>query len=1170
MRIRSLAAALLLALLLPGGVTRGEEPILPFLAGLRAREYYDTGLQYLDSLEKRSDLPAEIRQVIPYERAAFLSAQARELRDPAEQAKQLESARLLLTKFLASGAKHPRIADANSDLGQLLLTRGRMQLLQLRSSGNPAQRATLQKQARDDFTQARPVLETALKLYKEKYDSFPKQIDRSVDKVGYEAREQAMGNFIKAQFDLGTCTFEEAHTYDVSNPEFKILLSRAAGEFEKIYQQFRTNGAGIHALLFQGKCFQEQGEFGKALGIFDQILKLQEETGRLRPLQDQARHLRLVCLGDDKRPDLKGVKAEAEEWLKTASPAAKRGRSGLGIQWELAQALDKLAKDKETTAAEKDLYLKQALATVQFIHQFPSEFKEPSGVLQSRLNSALKIKGTAAPRDFDAAYNAAIALVTEIEKRNKALADAKPEDKANLEKAFELHLRGTAQALRLAMSLYTVRDSMEELNKARMALSQIYYELQDHSYEAAILAEHIATRYKSVDDKLAQDAAYLSMAAYMQAYLAAPESQRKADIDRLLAMGNYLVEQWPNTERSNEALMMLGRMYSQIQEPSKAAEFYNRVPEAAPTYLEAQLAAGLAYWQGYAALAVLPEKTRPSKTELAGMMQKAQQILKQAVQKAEAKLAKGKPSSDALNAAKLSLVQILNQSGSYKEAITLLNDGDRSLTKEVAVENPKSRPERGTKSQLFASLTYRELLRSYVGTQDVEKARAALKQLETLETGGAAGLNTLLRDLGQQLQGEVQRLQQSNDPRLGEVMSSFEKFLADLLARKDGQDYTMLLWIAETYVALGDGVKEGNQAKANELYKQAADANQAILKLAAEKPAAVPAAALPSIRLRLVACQRKQQAFDAAVTEIRKILKEKPQNILEAQIEAARIYTDWGFRGGNKDGEKWLLAVMGDKASKLPPAERLIWGWQDLSSRLLNSLKSRANPQIQKIFLDARYNVIVGKYHYALEQPKAETKQSLLQAARLEVLATGILTTLDKADADRKRYDVIFREVQTELNKISGSKAEVVGIDVALKGDSDKPDAADDSQEKELAGKSKSTDKKAVAGGATDAAPEKEPAEDAPKKKSSKAKKTASKKKPKSSGSSTAMIVTIVVLLAAAGGGGYFYYSKLKQAPKRSGRRRGAESESDATPAEKKTVTRKRRPLPASPPEEIE
>jgi hypothetical protein len=64
-RFLQIFASLVLAL--TAGSVRGQEPFLQFVEGLRQRGYYDTATEYLDSLKARTDVPAEVRDVLDLE-----------------------------------------------------------------------------------------------------------------------------------------------------------------------------------------------------------------------------------------------------------------------------------------------------------------------------------------------------------------------------------------------------------------------------------------------------------------------------------------------------------------------------------------------------------------------------------------------------------------------------------------------------------------------------------------------------------------------------------------------------------------------------------------------------------------------------------------------------------------------------------------------------------------------------------------------------------------------------------------------------------------------------------------------------------------------------------------------------------------------------------------------
>src|SRR5262249_54136523 len=158
-----------------------------------------------------------------------------------------------------------------------------------------------------------------------------------------------------------------------------------------------------------------------------------------------------------------------------------------------------------------------------------------------------------------------------------------------------------------------------------------------------------------------------------------------------------------------------------------------------------------------------------------------------------------------------------NNAGDYKGALDLLSEGPLSVLAATAAPggDESNRPAKGpVSSRQFAGLAQQGVLRAYIGLADLDKARMTMHALEKIEGagGGGASLTRIYLDLGKELEKEVQRLQAGRDPRLAEVIKSFETFLEDMSNRKDGQDLGSLVWIAETYKALGEGLERGDAA----------------------------------------------------------------------------------------------------------------------------------------------------------------------------------------------------------------------------------------------------------------------------------------------------------------------------------------------------------------------
>ena len=1058
------------------------EPYLEFVEGLRNRDLHEYAILYLEQLEKRSNVPPEIKTVIPFEKGITLIEGVRGVRRPEDQTRQLDLARKYLEEFLKKNPKHALAPQANTELAQVLIGKGRVEVLQSRSPSNAGTKSEFQAKARKYFGEARKVFQAAHDQYKAEWEKYGVFIDQVKERQEYEAREKAALNYIQAQLNLAIVTYEEAQTYDAGSKPFLATLEKAAGQFEAIHSKYRSQLAGLYARMWQGKCFEEQRDIVKALGIYNELLQHPGKSPSLRKLKDRVLHFRLICLNSEERHDYQVVVQEAVEWLRGAP---KGTRVSLGIQWEMARALESLASQPDVNETDKNRYLAQALSTAQGVNRSAGEYKEPSTAMIQRVSLKLN-RDPSDPKDFATAYEVSRGRVREAGKLSQKVSEAKPKDKAKVQEELDAQLKETARLLNLALVLASPNDQVNDINQARYWLSYVYYLMKDRSYEAAILSEYIANRYQKAESELPLDAAYLSMAAYLQAYRTAPKDQREADIARILKICNLITTNWPNSDKANDARMNLGSLYSQIKQPDNAARVFSEIPSSSARYLDAQLAAGQAYWQSYVDQAVLPDDQRPPQKQLDTLQKKAQQVLRTAVDKLEAGLAKDAPPVDNITAAKLTLVQILNGSGAYKESLALLTTGPRCLTVAVTVPKEDARPKQGVKSRPFASAVYQELLRSYVGTQQLDKARASMKDLEKIEGagGGGAAVTQIYLRLGQELEKEVKRLQAAKDPRLGDVLKSFETFLDDMFNRKEGRNYNTLVWVGETYYHLGEGVQEGDKARSNTYFTKGAQAFQEILDAAANDSSFTPAGATAGVRLRLTDTKRRQGDFEEAEKLVRGILTERP-NALDAQTLAAQIYQDWAARGGPEDWEKWNLAISGDLTAK-KGKKKVVWGWYGLSDRLGRNLlqSENPNPDYEKQYLEARYNVAYCRFHAAQGQSQAQKRQDLLDAAKRDIVYTATVSSELGGGETWERFNLLYREI------LEAAGQPVVDLQKRISVDPTEVARVEASGKKASKPKAKAKAKPAA--------------------------------KAESSGSGELLIV-LVLVVAAAGGGGYFY-----------------------------------------------
>lgn len=999
-----------------------EEPYVEFLQGLRDRSYYDYALLYLDTLQEDPGVPQEIREVIPYEKASTLLVMARSggITNPEVQSRQLDQALGYLDEFIKNSPNHPRAGEANSERAGILLGKGRVEVWQSRSPSNKENRGEFQKKAREYVVQARDIYQKAHDQHKASWESFPKFIDKLEDPKLFEERRQAEVRYIIGQLDLAHCLYEEAQTYDKGSDEYKAKLRDAAAAYEEIHSKYRSQIGGLYARTWQGKCYEEQDDIQRALGIYKELLGHPGGSETLVRLQDQVRHFRLICLNHEQRKDYQLVIDEATEWLANAKGRKKFSQQSLGIRWEQVLALETLAEDRNLSEQDRTRLLTSALTTVRVIKRFPGQYKDLATFKERDLN--VKLKGTGAnddPEDFDTAFSLGQELAT---KKTKPLLDGvraaqATKDRDKIQKArtdLDQHLARARELLELALRLSDEETPISDLNLARYYLSYMHL-LSRNNYEAAILGEFLANNYGDANPVQAQDGAYMAMAAYVQAFNDNEKAGRRADqeidVAQMVSIASYLVEKWPGSDRAMDARLQLGTVYGQLGQHQDSADWYSQVPETASQFKNAQIRAGQAYWAAYIEGAGKPPAEQPPHAELTGWMESAAKFLRNGIELSEKDTPAATPASDDLIAAKLSLVQILVSQGKYDECVKILNEQPHPIMEAIAVADEKSRPKTGgVKSVDFASLAYQLLLRCYVGMQELPKAQEAMKALEKIGGGGGEELTEMYRQIGEQLKDELERLKNQNQlEQFNTVRKSFETFLGELSKRAD-QTIGSLTWIGETYYNLAQTSGE-DPATASSFYDQAAKAYQSILDRAKEDPKFIDAARLTGVRLRLVNCKRQKGSFEEALELVKSIIQENPRS-LDAQVEANFIYQDWGASGQGDSWKKYRDAMVGDKTVG-------IWGWGDTARRLqalLSQGSADARDRYGNQYYESRFNLSKCNFELGMAQTGAK-KTEALETAKTQIVAFVAITS-DFNEDWWPRFDNLYREIQTGLGMI--------------------------------------------------------------------------------------------------------------------------------------------------------
>jgi len=1006
------------------------------LQGLRERNYFDYAILYLDQLAQRPSLPAEMKPLVVYEKAVTLREYAKTLRIPEKQNEQLDQSLAYLEQFVREFPDHPYSGDANSDRAQILLQKAEVEIFQSKSQSNKGTKADFQKRGREYVQKARDVLKLAFEQHEAVFKKFPAFIDEQKDAKLKAERSRVETSMLLESLNLAKCTYQEAETYDSGSREFKQLLNQAADEFEKVHQAHRTQLGGLHARAWQGKCFEEQGDLQKAMGIYGELLDHPGDDPGLQSLKSQTLLFKLICL--HARDDHQLVVDQAEEWLKK-NGSDSRTSVGLGIQWEQARSLEALGDNRNLPKPEQERYWRQARTVATQINKFPGEYKDVSLSMMQR--TQVKTGGKEKkPDDFEAAYGLGRQAFNQAQEIKKELDAAlkpppKPAEEVNrLKQDWNTELNEAVKNFELAMTLVNRKDNPKDVATSRFMQAYANFYLR-RNYEAAILAQFVARTTNEEEGTVALDAAYMAMAAFVQAYNDNKvEPDKKPDDLRLvIKAANVIAERWPESDKANEAKMILGGMYTTAKKPAEAAEWYSKIPESDPKYAEAQLAAGQAYWIAYGAAGRLPVESRPTPEKLVEWKASSEKYLRTGIAKLSATLPKEGAVPAELVKAKIYLAEILLSQGKEADAIKMLMDDPQSVVKAVTVADEHQRPPTGVQSRPVAKSVYTLLLRAYIGmgTEKLNDASATMKTLEGIASGASSGdqgsdLTELYVGLGKMLKAELERFRSNGETeRFNKLMEAFESFLDNMFDRKEGQTFGSLSWIGETYLALGEITNDA--AKTARYYDRAASAFNKILERTQTEANFVAPDQLLNVKVRLVHCNRLKKDFEGAELILKEVLKARG-NDLRTQTEGALVYQDWGSSG---DSKKFSPAINGNPDIGL-------WGWGGIANRITKQKGYSERPEMVDAFLDARYGVSLCRFRYAKEQPPKEKQKQLEKCVTELVVSSAIMKALP--DDKRSKLNDLYRDVLQEAGKPVTDLPRIEEIPAATTKPSDEPD----------------------------------------------------------------------------------------------------------------------------------
>lgn len=581
-----------------GPVRADDVPHMDFVRALRARNFSDLALDYLERMAKDAGVPADVKAAIPLEKARTRMEQATHEFNPAKRQALYTQARGEFDAFVKAKPNDPYAAEAKFESARILALQGRSQLIKAqRNSEEGAAQAEFQK-AHDMFVQAGRELKSALaKLQEVEKGNLPPRVEAAIK----TAR-------LQCALEVQLAVMDQASTYEALNKNLEErggLIKDAITELKKLHGEEAKSPVCWMAKTLAGKGFLELDQPKEAENEFKVVLA---ENGQYaEPAQRAARYFMFQDAVDArKRKKSEEIIKLADEFIKLY-PSHLKTSEGVFIRFELAKTYENMAKGlmkdpKAAPDAKAKEYLEKAEALYTALDEIETEFGDEVG--QRKLNVTMlkvgnidvsNIKGIAS---FEVAYTIKQSLVAKLSKVEK------PEErKQTLTKILDVLLR--------ASDLIDAKVPEAKAAEIRGDLAYVYMATGD-PYKAVVIGEHLAHSMTHVPKAAAGGAYALQAYAQMAGDPAADAKSIVTDTERMHRLAIFMEKTWPADPNTDAARHVVGTLLLRPPSPNpkEAAAILSRISDG---YKPKTALTDARWWWADAAKKMLADKNLSEK-----------------------------------------------------------------------------------------------------------------------------------------------------------------------------------------------------------------------------------------------------------------------------------------------------------------------------------------------------------------------------------------------------------------------------------------------------------------------------------------------------------------------------------------------------------------------------
>ncbi|TWU56119.1 tetratricopeptide repeat protein [Rubripirellula reticaptiva] len=967
-------------------IVAAAEPAEDFLARLRAAKYFDTAILYLDRLDKYAGVDGEFKKAVLLEKAQTYVDAARVSRSAAARDDFLKEATTSLDEFLKGGS-NPRQAEARLMLGTLQMFRGAQAL-----GVKPDDAA--RKAALGHYSAAGKTFDEIVATLKAKLTEMQgAKIDAKANPEKAAERDQSRGEYLQALTMAGEARLQAAKTYKDPAKAGKTQLDEALGFFTDLSEKYTHFPPGAVALMSRGLVQEELGQNDAAMDSFIRMLET-PDVEDLRDAKFKATSGLIRLSLAEKPPKYQPAIDRGQGMIDTVRPNERRSPVVMQLQVDLAKAYLQKSTDKEnqkpadlkrSESEGRQLLIKASKVDGDHVAE-ANELLKGLGV-ESESGKVAELPTAEDPTSLDDAYAKAIELYQAAENYSAMLATAKKDNDATKQKELDQKIvesRGVAiRILSRGLAMIGANSDGEVANNGRQLLAFMLY--QDSRYrDAAVVGTFLAKNSPGTD--MGMKGALIARNS-LQTLLVSDLSNQRL-ISEVKDLAAFAEMNWATHSETPVFQRLVVELSLQENQWDKARAIIEKMSES-PTRSLMQRKLGLFLYQASAEARAAGEDAEATK-----LMGDAEKELRSGLDSIQGNLA----DEEAMKAA-LILTKVYLRSDNIEQA-------DKTL-RSTKYGPAKLADTLGKSDETFASDLYSTELSLLVQKMTapgsdteslVSKANEVMDKLRGSVTGDDAAQRIsgiylrMARDIREQLD--------TADPaQKTKLIGAFRVFLQRISTTTD--DTATLQWIGQTVMELAEASMQPGETKA---VGQAADLLGTAIETFGrlkEKSSETPL----TVDYQLGRAQRLLGEYKKAIDTLEPVLRKNP-NMLNAQIEAATAYEQWGaILPPNFASSSFKAALNGAKPDE--NRKNVIWGWGKISQL------TSGNPKFRDTFFDARYHVALCRYLWG----KTTKEEALISKSAGDITQVAALFPTLGGPAQHRKFDQLLKLIQKELGQ---------------------------------------------------------------------------------------------------------------------------------------------------------